>query len=104
MLRRRGEHTKILQRDLHPHIRTRMEQRGVTLKEINRTLSEGWDAEDAMEGTQGKVFVFEYDRVWEGKGYKEKELTVYYKYVGEEMVLLTVKARYGGSFKRRFEK
>jgi len=34
-----------------------MEQRGVTLEEIERTLNEGWDATDAKPGTFGKVFL-----------------------------------------------
>ncbi len=37
-----------------------MEQRGVTLEEIERTLNEGWDATDAKPGTFGKVMVFPY--------------------------------------------
>jgi hypothetical protein len=90
--------------DLHPHIRRRMDQRGVSLREIERTLNEGWKAEDAVQGTEGRVYVFEYNDVWEGKGYKEKEVTVYFKWVRGQLVLLTTKARYGSSFKRRFEK
>lgn len=32
--------------------------------------------------------------------YREKEVTVYYKVIGEAVVLLTVKARYGQSFQK----
>lgn len=74
--------------------------RGVTLHEIERTLNEGWEAADAKPGTLGKVLVFTYHAEWEGKFYEEKEVTVYYKIVDEQIVLLTVKARYGKGFVR----
>ncbi len=77
-----------------------MRQRGVTLRELERTLQEGWPAADAKPGTEGKVFVFPYRRTWEGQFYEEKEVTVYYKIVEGKMVLLTVKARYGKAFPR----
>jgi SOS response regulatory protein OraA/RecX len=38
--------TKIRDEDLHPHIRMRMLQRGVTKEEIEETLTKGWEAED----------------------------------------------------------
>ena len=38
--------TKIRDEDLHPHIRMRMLQRGVTKEEIEETLTRGWEAED----------------------------------------------------------
>lgn len=87
--------------DFHPHILQRMQQRGVSKREVEVTLNEGWTAEDATVGTQGRVFVFAYDAIWEGTHYGEKEVTVYSKYVGGKLVLLTAKARYGSSFERR---
>ena len=79
-----------------------MRQRGVTLQEIRQTVAAGWPATDVKPGTQGRVMVFPYGRDWEGQTYAEKEVTVYYKAVeGEEIVLLTVKARYGQGFPRR---
>jgi len=56
--------------DLHPHLHARMQQRGVTLKEIEHTLNEGWDAQDAKPGTVGKVYVFPYQAEWLGRFYK----------------------------------
>ena len=68
---------KISDADLHPHLRARMAQRGITLEEIERVLEEGWEAKDAKSGTTGKVFVFPFNQVWEaryGKGFlKEGE-------------------------------
>jgi len=49
-------------------------------------------------GTLGKVFVFVYNRIWEGKLFEEKEVSVYYRLVNNRVSLLTVKARYGKGF------
>jgi hypothetical protein len=91
---------RITEDDIHTHLRGRMTQRGVTKEELELTLNEGWEAEDAKPGTMGKVLVFSYQQEWEGRWYEEKEVSVYYK--GEEsvLVLLTVKARYGKNFPR----
>ncbi len=75
-----------------------MSQRGITIEEIERVLNEGWDATDAKPGTLGKVFVFLYNRIWEGKLFEEKEVSVYYKLVNNRVSLLTAKARYGKGF------
>ncbi len=77
-----------------------MHQRGVASAQIERTLNEGWEAKDAKPGTRGKVLVFPYQKEWEGQFFEEKEITVYYKTVGEEVMILTVKARYGKGFPR----
>ena len=37
---------------------------------------------------------------WEGKYFEEKEVSVYYKMISQEVILLTVKARYGKNFPR----
>ena len=87
--------------DIHAHIKTRMQQRGISVQEIEKTINTGWAAEDAQEETFGKVFVFPYNAEWEGKFFEEKEITVYYKYKGEKLMLLTSKARYGRNFLRK---
>jgi len=89
--------------DLHAHLKTRMEQRGITKEEIEYALNEGWDAKDAKAGTLGKVFVFQYNREWQGEVFEEKDVSVYYKLVHEDIMLLTVKARYGKDFSREGE-
>lgn len=43
-----------------------MEQRGIAIEEIERTVNEGWEAEDTKPGTLGKVFVFPFYKQWEG--------------------------------------
>lgn len=90
----------IKESDLHSHIRVRMAQRGISTQEIQETLNGGWDADDAVEGTIGKVCTFTYNAQWEGRFFEEKEVTVYYKYRGEQFILLTAKARYGKSFRK----
>lgn len=47
--------------DIHPHLRARMQQRGISLEDIETTINEGWDTEDTKEGTAGKVFVFSFN-------------------------------------------
>lgn len=84
--------------DLHPHLRARMEQRGITRQEIDRTVNEGWEAINAKVGTLGTVMVFPYEREWEGTFYESKEVTVYFKLVDQRTILLTVKAHYGRDF------
>ncbi len=75
-----------------------MAQRGVTPDEIERTVNEGRPAKDAKPETVGNVLVFPYNAEWEGRMYEKKEVTVYYRVVGERVVVLTVKARYGREF------
>ena len=89
---------KITESDLHPHLKARMLQRGIRIEEIETVLNQGWEATDAKLGTLGKVFIFEYNEMWEGKSFEEKEVSVYYKFTNDTMVLLTAKARYGRSF------
>ncbi len=91
---------RITREDVHSHLRARMRQRGVTLEEIEQTLREGWEATDAKPGTLGKVMVFPYEAEWEAQFYSEKEVTVYYKVIDKELILLTAKARYGQGFPR----
>lgn len=95
---------KIKESDIHAHIKARMLQRGISIEEIETTLNSGWDADDAVEGTIGKVFILPYNAEWEGKFFEEKEVTVYYKYKGEDLILLTAKARYGKEFLRKEKK
>jgi len=81
--------------ETHPHLEARMRERGVSLEEIEKTLENGWLAKDTKPGTYGKVYIFPYNRDWCGKVFEEKEVTVYYKFIGEKIIVLTVKARYG---------
>lgn len=86
---------KFADSDIHPHLRARMYQRGVTKEEIEKVMNEGLEADDAKAGTCGKVLVFPYNRNWEGINFEEKEVRVYYKIIEGEVIVLTVKARYG---------
>jgi hypothetical protein len=86
--------------DYHPHLLARMEQRGISTDEIERTLEVGWEATDAKPGTQGKVCVFTFHQEWQGRFYEEKEVRVYYKDAEDDLIILTAVARYGNSFAR----
>jgi len=44
-----------------------MQQRGITLEEIEQTWNDGWEATDAKSGTLGRVMVFRYEAEWEGR-------------------------------------
>ncbi len=90
----------ITESDLHPHLKSRMIQRGISLQEIEFTLNNGWESSDAKLGTFGKTMVYLYQDKWEGQFFEEKEVSVYYKIIDEYIVLLTVKARYGKNFPR----
>jgi len=86
--------------DIHPHLKARMLERGVTLDEIMVTFKKGHDGKDAKSGTYSKVYIFPYNKEWCGKLYKEKEVTIYYKQDKNGIIVLTVKARYGIFLKR----
>ena len=77
-----------------------MVQRGVTIPDIEQTLTEGWQAPDARPGTLGKVRIFPYNGEWEGRFHQEKQVTVYDKQTSQSIVILTVMARYGRDFPR----
>ncbi len=47
---------------------------------------------------QVKETLIQRDVWWEGRMYEKKEVTVYDRVVGERVVVLTVKARYGRDF------
>lgn len=78
-----------------------MEQRGITIEEIEKSLNEGREAEDAKPSTLGRVFVFAFNKQWEGNFFEEKEVSVYYKLIDDHVTLLTIKARYGKGFARK---
>jgi len=94
-----GPRIIIKESDIHHHLQARMKQRGISRDEIEITINEGWEAEDVKEGTVGKVFVFPYNNYWMGSYFEEKEVTVYYRYKNEKIILLTARARYGKDFK-----
>lgn len=90
--------TKITEKDLHPHLKKRMQERGITTEEIETTLNYGKNAKDARPGTEGKTHVFTFNNDWEGEYFKEKEVTVYYKKVQKKIILLTALVRYDEDF------
>lgn len=86
--------------EFHHHILDRMRQRGVTEAQVALVLESGWFGNDARTGSHVKVMVFSFDAMWEGRFYEEQEVAVYFKKAGAEIMLLTVKCRYGKGFPR----
>ena len=86
---------KLSEKDFHNHILKRMQERGVTRSEVEKTLNEGIQDTDAKQGTFGKKMVFRFNREWDAIYYEEKEVIVYYKLKKDQIILLTVISRYG---------
>lgn len=84
--------------DFHEHIRKRLITRGISESEVRSVLDHGWPGTDAQPSAGCRVLVFPFNAAWEGCPYQEKEVTVYFKVVNDELVLLTAKARYGSNF------
>ena len=59
--------------DLHPHLESRMNQRGVPFEEIKQVMAEGGEAAESKPGTLGKVLVFPYGAEWEGRYYHTRK-------------------------------
>jgi hypothetical protein len=53
---------RVTEDDLHPHLRARMLQRGVSREDIEPTLNEAWEARDAKPDTTGRVMTQDLSR------------------------------------------
>lgn len=82
------------------HIAGRMVKRGATREDVEATVAAGWPCDDARAGRECRTLVSEYNAVWDGKWYAEKEVTVYYVREGDRLILVTVNTRYGSGFPR----
>jgi hypothetical protein len=51
-----GGKIRIIQADLHPHLRARMHQRGVIREEIERTLRQAQDKRQAQPTSSGQAW------------------------------------------------
>ena len=52
---------KFFEKDFHPHILKRMNERGITKVEIVKTMNDGKVTDDSKIGTFGKSYVFEFN-------------------------------------------
>jgi len=75
-----------------------MQQRGISIREIETVMNKGWLIRTAKTGTHGKAYVFSYNKKWLGEYFEEKEVTVYYKIKDKSIILLTAVAKYGKNF------
>ena len=77
----------------HPHAQERMAERGASEQEVVATVKKG----EQFEAKYGRVgfrrnFVFE--KQWQGKHYKTKQVEAYAVSEGKDWLVVTVIARY----------
>lgn len=78
---------------IHPHARERMEERGVTEKEIIATLKKGERFPVKFDRT-GFRRNFPFDGEWHGKHYRTKQVEAYAVREGKDWLVITTIARY----------
>jgi len=86
--------------EFHSHITRRMLEHGVSEEEVLFVFEQGWPCGNAHPGRDCRTWVFEFNSQRGRRRYAEKEVTVYFKEVNSDDILLTVKARYGQGFPR----
>jgi hypothetical protein len=86
--------------EVHPHLQTRLELRGISVAEVEEVLRVGWPGGKPRPGNSAVVHVFGYEAEWNGRWFAEKEVTVYFKETDEGRMVLTAMARYGDGFPR----
>ncbi len=70
------------------------EERGVTEEEARQAASAGAPTA-AHSGRNARVKVFPFRSEWKGRSYEEKKVKVVFVEEGDDMILITVVARYG---------
>lgn len=77
----------------HPHARERMDERGATEKEVRLAVEEG-EQFKAKFGRIGFRRNFVFEKQWQGKYYKTKQIEVYAVQEGEDWLVISVIVRY----------
>ena len=83
-----------MQIQMEPHTLERALERGANEEEIIETLRRVRPVV-AKSGRFGKVKAFQFNDVWKGKHYDQKEITVYYLVEEESIITITVYVYYG---------
>ena len=83
-----------MQIQMEPHTLEKALERGANEEEIIETLTTGRPIV-AKSGRFGKVKAFQFNDVWKGKHYDQKEITVYYLVEEESIITITVYVYYG---------
>ena len=75
------------------HAVKRADERGVTHEEIKEAIkNSNW-----LKATHDRYtinYLFNYNKIWEGKFYKQKEIVVIFKEENDKIVVITTIARY----------
>ena len=77
----------------HPHARERMDERGATEKEVRLAVEEG-EQFKAKFGRIGFRRNFVFEKQWQRKYYKTKQIEVYAVQEGEDWQVISVIVRY----------
>jgi len=77
----------------HPHAHERMAERGTSEQEVADALREGEQFE-AKFGRTGFRRNFLFEKQWQGKYYKTKQVEAYAVREGEDWLVVTVIVRY----------
>lgn len=78
---------------LHPHAKERMTERGVSEKEVIKTVEEG-ELFPAKFGRTGFRHNFAFERIWRGKWYRVKQVEICAVREQEDWVIITVVSKY----------
>jgi hypothetical protein len=77
----------------HPHALERMAQRGATEKEVADTIETG-ERFEAKFGRAGFRRNFLFEKQWQNRYYKSKQVQVYAVRVNDDWLVITVITRY----------
>lgn len=78
---------------LHPHAIERMEERGATFDEVEKTVT-GGEQFPAKFGRTGFRHNFTFEGEWRGKKYNVKQVEVYAVAEASDWLVITVLTRY----------
>lgn len=77
----------------HPHALERMAQRGATEKEVRDTVAKG-ERFEAKFGRSGFRRNFMFEKQWQGRYYKTKQIEVYAIHEDDDWLVISIIARY----------
>ena len=77
-----------------------MHERGISHDEVLFAVENGWPCGDAHSGRDCRTWVFDFNSQRGRRSYAEKEVTVYFIPVPDDVILITAKVRYGSNFWR----
>lgn len=78
---------------IHPHAKERMAERGATEDEVSFTLRKGFLL-PARFGRRKHWATFPFERYWQEKFYRFKQIEVYSVDEGEDVIVITVVVKY----------